>query len=226
MMIMCYEDSYLLHSKHLNEKGIDFLLVEARTRLGGRIFMAEIGGYGVEMGANWIHGQHNVDYDPMGTNQPKFTNPVWRFHQQHPNLFDGTFTDYEDELLITQTGKRVNEGRIDLAWDYVEDAIDKCKERADRIWKQYCQGHITFQSLEKQDMALKDCVYKHMPPNAPMDRVSVALRDAVSWMEDEFETGIFNCSLLNILPLNNVDRIQYNDNDWFIKNGYENLSNE
>merc|ERR1712218_515295 len=35
--------------------------------------------------------------------------------------------------------------------------------------------------------------------------------------------GIKNCSLMNIYPLNNVNRKPYNDRDWFIKNGYINF---
>ena len=205
-------------AEYLHKQGIDFLLVEARTRLGGRIANTDIGGYSVELGANWIHGQFNEDYDPMGTNPPKFVNPLWQYHTQHPNIFEGAFTDYEEELVVTENAKEINEEQVELAWEYIEEAIQKCKERSQRLWKKYCQGNIELDLLEKEDMAIKECVMKHIPPDAPMDRVSVALRDVVMWMEDEFESGISNSSLINS-PLNNVDRIQYNENDWFVKNG-------
>ena len=206
-------------AEFLHNQGIDFLLIEARPRLGGRISMANIGGYGVELGANWIHGQHNNGYDPTGTKPPKFTNPVWKFHQEHPNVLKGVFTDYSKELLIFDNGKSVDKKLEDLAWENVEKAIEKCVEISKGLWSKYCQEKAGIEEVEKEDLTMTDCVLENMSPDAPMDRVSIALRNAFMWEEIEFETGIFNCSMMNISPLNNVDRIQYNDRDWFVKNG-------
>jgi polyamine oxidase len=47
----------------------DFLIVEARQELGGRLMTAEFVGHTVELGANWIQGTAN-----NVTNQ---TNPIW-----------------------------------------------------------------------------------------------------------------------------------------------------
>ena len=44
-------------ASHLTSAGtVDFKLLEARNRLGGRIVTFQIGGIKAELGANWIHG--------------------------------------------------------------------------------------------------------------------------------------------------------------------------
>lgn len=42
---------------HLTKNGFkDFILLEARNRIGGRIIEIKVGDEKVELGANWIHG--------------------------------------------------------------------------------------------------------------------------------------------------------------------------
>jgi polyamine oxidase len=47
----------------------DFLIVEARGELGGRLMSAEFAGQIVELGANWIEGTEN--------NVTHARNPIW-----------------------------------------------------------------------------------------------------------------------------------------------------
>ena len=171
------------------------------------------------MGANWIHGQHEKDFKPGGTDAPKFTNPVWDFKQKNPLVLEGEFTDYESEISYTETGEKIESKREEVDYMEVEESIQECVKFSKDLWDQYCKGNATLEDVEKKDMSFKDCVFKFMPKNASMNRRDVAMRDAIIWEEIEFETGIFNNSLMHILPLNNVDRIGYNDRDWFIKNG-------
>ena len=77
-------------AEFLHNKGIAFIVVEARDRIGGRIWKQDFQSYGVEMGANWIHGQHNWDFDPNDANSsPKFTNPVWDFKERNEGVLEG-----------------------------------------------------------------------------------------------------------------------------------------
>lgn len=57
------------HSLALNLNITDFLVVEARSELGGRVQQGRIGGLNVEFGANWIQGLGN--------------NPVWKLAQKY-----------------------------------------------------------------------------------------------------------------------------------------------
>ncbi len=56
--------SGLSAANRLHEEGVkDLLVLEARDRLGGRVFSALKGGKVLEMGAEWIHGatrEHSV----------------------------------------------------------------------------------------------------------------------------------------------------------------------
>ena len=171
------------------------------------------------MGANWIHGQYDKDFDPNVTNSPKFTNPVWEFKESNKGVLGGEFTDYESGLAKNEKGETITEDQQEMAWKNVEESIKKCSEFGNKLWNEYCKEGKELKEVEKKDMSFKDCVFKEMADDIPMDRKSVAIRDAIIWEEVEFETGTFNVSLMHDLPLNNVDRIEYNDRDWFIKNG-------
>lgn len=87
------------------------------------------------------------------------------------------------------------------------------------MWEQYCNEEKDLDEVEQKDMSFKDCIFQQMANDIPMDRKSVAIRDAIIWEEVEFETGTFNVSLMHDLPLNAEDRIEYNDRDFFVKTG-------
>jgi monoamine oxidase len=42
-------------ARRLTDAGVDCLIVEARDRLGGRAFTAEVGGHPVDLGCGWLH---------------------------------------------------------------------------------------------------------------------------------------------------------------------------
>ena len=186
--------------------------------------MKDFEGYGVEMGANWIHGLYNEGYDPNETDaeQLLFTNPVWKFKNENPRILNGTFTDYEDAVMIDEEGNIIDEQRVDQAWDNVEGAIETCQEYSGELWDEYCKQGLGLEEVEKKDLSMRDCVSKRLPHDATMDTITEAVRDAFLWEAIEFETGIFNNSIMHSFPLNAEDRISYNDQDWFIKNGYDN----
>ena|ERR1700738_4285983 len=57
----------------------DFLIVEARHELGGRMMNAEFVGQTVELGANWVLGTVN--------NVTNATNPIWDLALQYTHTF-------------------------------------------------------------------------------------------------------------------------------------------
>jgi polyamine oxidase len=59
----------------------DFLIVEARHELGGRIMDTEFAGKTVELGANWVQGTEN--------NETGQINPIWDLALQYvPSDYD------------------------------------------------------------------------------------------------------------------------------------------
>ena len=206
-------------AEFLQNNSIDFIVVEARDRIGGRIWTQKFQGFNIEMGANWIHGQYDKDHDPKNPNSSaKFTNPVWEF-KQNQGVLDGEFTDYESGLAKNEKGESITKEQQEKAWEIVEESVKKCTEFGNKLWDQYCNDGKDLKEVEKNDMSFKDCIFNKMAIDIPMDRKSVAIRDAIIWEEVEFETGTFNVSLMHDLPLNAEERIEYNDKDWFIKNG-------
>ena len=217
-----------LHDPVINKNNknilIPFIVLEARDRLGGRIYKKDFEGvngvYGVEMGANWIHGQYDKDYnDAGGTDTPKFTNPVWDFKEKNPTVWAGEYTDYESEISITETGEKIESKWEEVDYMGIDKSIEACEKFSKDLWDEYCKDNAALEDVEKKDLSFKDCVFKYINKNVSMKRRDVAMRDAIIWEEIEFETGIFNNSLMHTLPLNNVDGIEYDDSDWFIKNG-------
>ncbi|KAG6876084.1 hypothetical protein C0993_005636 [Termitomyces sp. T159_Od127] len=65
----------VIAARTLHVQGIDnFVLVEARDELGGRLQSTSIGDYVVELGANWIQGTQTGN-GPI--------NPIWELAKKH-----------------------------------------------------------------------------------------------------------------------------------------------
>ena len=198
----------------------DFILLEARDRLGGRIWMKEFMGYDVEMGANWIHGLYNIGYDPDSALDPEFENPLWKFKVSGVLEVHEDETDYGSELAVNEMGEIIDSRREKVAWMKISESINECVKYSKELWDEYCNDTTAvLEIVEKKDKCFKDCVFDYINKDAPLDREAVALRDAILWEEIEFKTGIFNNSLMHSLPLNHVDRIGYDGGDCFVKNG-------
>ena len=87
-------------ARELYDNGLrDFLILEGRPEIGGRMRAVDFAGVKVEMGANWITG---VDL----TNSSKFrTNPLWVL-KQATNL-SAIHSDYGSTVVYDDHGKNV-----------------------------------------------------------------------------------------------------------------------
>jgi len=54
--------SGLAAAKTLSQKHVDVLVLEARNRIGGRVYTVHPWGYALDMGASWIHG---INHNPI-----------------------------------------------------------------------------------------------------------------------------------------------------------------
>jgi polyamine oxidase len=84
----------------------DFLVVEARHELGGRVQNGEIGGLKVEFGANWIQG--------LGSN------PIWKLAQKYG--IQNTFSNWSNIDYFLADGYD-SAGIIEAVLDNFEDTI-------------------------------------------------------------------------------------------------------
>ena len=98
----------------LAEQGFDVQVVEARDRIGGRVWTADLDGTPVDLGASWIHG---VD-----------GNPLTRLAEQAE--VTTAATDYEDDVLYGPDGEEVDDDRYEAATADAEAAIVAAVEAA------------------------------------------------------------------------------------------------
>ncbi|KAG6808538.1 hypothetical protein H0H93_016799 [Arthromyces matolae] len=83
----------IIAARTLHEQGIDdFLIIEARDELGGRLHSAPFGGKVVELGANWIQGTQTGQgpVNPIWTLAKK-----WKINTALTN-FDGSMATFDE----------------------------------------------------------------------------------------------------------------------------------
>ena len=206
----------------LHEHKIAFRLLEAQNRLGGRMKQTNFEGYIVEDGANWIHGEYDIDWNTTTSNEPLFRNPLWiwqRYYNGTNMYMGGSFTNYSKEEFKNDKGEDVDTKLEDQCWKEVEEAVDACGQKASGLWDQYCKDAIDIEEVETKDTTIRQCVHDELG----YEKFSVEKKkicDVIIWEEIEFETGIFNASLMHNYPLNNINGKPFNDKDFLITEGY------
>lgn len=119
-------------------RGYRTLLLEARERLGGRTFSAELGGHPIELGGMWIHWS-----------QPY----VWAETQRYGLKIAETpemGLDFANEEMIALVGeKRVVIGTKDMAG--LQSALDAYFAPAKLAWNRPYDSRFALPELEKLD---------------------------------------------------------------------------
>lgn len=78
----------LTAASELQKQGKSVVVLEARDRLGGRIFSQKIGHEVYDLGASWIHGIE--------------ANPIWSIVQQ--NQIETTVFNYNESIYYQANG--------------------------------------------------------------------------------------------------------------------------
>jgi monoamine oxidase len=76
-------------ARRLHDAGIDCVLLEARTRLGGRIFTDTRSGYPLDLGAGWLHSANVNPWTEIAAKQGKTvdkTTPPWMRPSPQPKF--------------------------------------------------------------------------------------------------------------------------------------------
>ena len=90
-------------AKIFHENGMtDFIILEASTRMGGRMLKTEFAGVTVEKGAGWIHGIEE--------------NPIWELAQKY-NI-SGQKTTYNSYVAVDDNGNNVTSDVIKAHYDF------------------------------------------------------------------------------------------------------------
>lgn len=121
--------SGLAAARALYDNGLtDFVILEGRSEIGGRMRAVDFAGVKVETGANWITG---VDI----TNSSKFrTNPIWVL-KQATNL-SAIQSDYSSTTVYDDHGKDVTAylpyKKIKAAYTYMAELTKKMKQAGEK----------------------------------------------------------------------------------------------
>ena len=92
--------------------GLKVLLLEARDRIGGRTWSADVDGYPCEMGGTWVHW-----------NQPHVYREISRYGLQDTLKISPGETDYKFETLVGQDRRTMTREQEDAALAKVLDAM-------------------------------------------------------------------------------------------------------
>ncbi len=104
----------LAAARTLADAGARVVVVEARDRIGGRVWTDTSLGAPVERGASWIHGPHG--------------NPIAELARRagcRPMTFD-----YDDMVLFSADGDRIPDERVSEAWRSLQTALEAVDENA------------------------------------------------------------------------------------------------
>ncbi|KAG6873006.1 hypothetical protein C0995_004138 [Termitomyces sp. Mi166 len=138
----------VIAARTLHEQGIkDFLLVEARDELGGRLHSISFGGHVVEIGANWIQGTQTGN-GPI--------NPIWALAKKHGlkthiNDFYGSLTTFDEtgevdfvdachaanknfDEYVNYSGERISRNLVDLTARSTYDFTGKKPRNAHEVF--------------------------------------------------------------------------------------------
>ena len=208
-MIIGGGSSGLAAAKILHENNVTFLLLEAQEYLGGRIKHLNFNGYIVEDGANWIHGQHASQLDPLIS----IENPVWTFKNKYK--INGNFTDYEDGMLFLENGHVVNKSLSDRCAEDLRNGLDYCRERRNRLWEEATKDDL--ETSEIEDISIKQCLVEYgYFKTDNRSNLELQVRNNRVWEEMHFKYAIDSPSLMNSFDVNHVNEIEYNDEDFLI----------
>lgn len=191
-------------AKVLYEANINFLLLEADGRIGGRIKNQRFGEYMVENGANWIE-------EPYTDDDPPINNPIWNF-KKHFNI-QGNFTDYSNGKFVMRNGANINETIIKKWQHEFDEAMLFCTKKRNDLWEEAEKKKLKVP--ESIDITLTDCFKQYGYNNRTLSNIEKLVAKTLVW-ED-----VDSCVTLpaeNISLMHNKDGMEriYIEDDFFV----------
>jgi polyamine oxidase len=164
-------------AKILNDAGIDFVVVEAKDTVGGRVADVEFAGYTVENGANWIHGPLHAE---NGDN-----NPLWDYKLLYG--LEGNYSDYSNWKIQEEDGSEVPQGIAEKWWNRMHTAFDHCEQVSYALWESACDD-LELEVPESIDIPLEQCLREYGYWNGTEGNVlEEDIANLMEWIKIDFE---------------------------------------
>ena len=204
------------------DAGIDFLLLEAQEKIGGRMQSQEFNGYVIENGANWVYEYGKDDPRPYHI-------PIWQLKEKYG--LKGSQMDWGDSIMITGKGESVNISLVDYFLENQYERIEKlCLNKGELLWKLANQEDL--KHPENIDISLEDCFnhYEYTNPGMSELEKSVAMAILESEIDLYLALPSSNVSLMLFTLEEMLRPVKYNGDEeyFFVKDqrGYNHLLRE
>ena len=188
------------------EANVDFLLLEADQKIGGRIQNQQFGDYVVENGANWIHGPYTDD-------DPPIHNPIWDFKNRYD--MNGSFSDWEDLTIRTRNGKVVENTKLSSWRQTIDFAKSFCFDEGEALWKQAKKENL--KSPESIDISLGVCLNQNGYDRTSDTNLDRLLGNFLKYFEFDADVTIpaSNMSLM-LWASEHLEAVEYNSDAFLV----------
>lgn len=159
----------LAAADHLDEKGYSVLVLEARDRLGGRIWTNDSWGIPIDLGASWIHG---ID-----------GNPIWKLVQEY-NI--KTVKTDEDSYIIYPDEYSELAEDSELYDNFLEVSLEEFKQlNPDASFQDAIDYFLARHTLSpEENVVFRSTVYGEVELDFAADAPDLALEHNVAYRID------------------------------------------
>lgn len=129
----------LAAARQLKSSGFQVTVLEARNRIGGRIYTDRTLGLPIDLGASWIHG---INKNPIGKLAADFKITIEK-------------TNYDNIQVYGSNGKLINEQEIESSYSLYQKIIKQAKVMADKLDRDISVAEAIKRILSKENIALQ-----------------------------------------------------------------------
>ena len=146
------------------------MVLEADSKVGGRIQSHNFGGYVIENGANWIVA------NGLSKESPSVNLPIWNRKKKYD--IKGNITDWGNTIMLTNKGEEVNKTLLD-EWLLKQWQVRKlCMRKGETLWA--TAAYEKLQNPEYIDISMEECYNQYNYMDFGMSELQKSVANAVA----------------------------------------------